>query len=256
MRIHTGLYSHPSASYSVAWVGRAIRKHTDWCRRQDLDLEFNASSMRHWERLSRFPSSWTFGTMLKFDSIRKFLDSPGQGDRFVWIDLDVYPTAQATKDCIYELGPDAFFAPFVSPTYCGYPGPVGADYHMYCKLLWGRNENKERYRACSSGMFMMSRELAEKFWNWLEKDHPVDSKQWWDAYYADQLEFTAKMTRMGNSDCQPYHFGSEEMVLERWLNECEIAINEIGCDFTHLVDGVPSKFVHYYGGTKDQYPED
>lgn len=255
MLISSGFYIHPNSQYSVEWVGRALRKQLSWCQDQDVEYDFLASTMGTWGKFATWPESWTFGTLLKFESIRRFLDSPRMGDRFFWMDLDIYPVQCATSKDLSSLQMTSFFAPKSTPSFCGFPGEMDPNHaHMYCKLIWAGTYRRSSFHAVSSGMFSLSRSDAERFWAWLNRDYSIDSQGWWDAYREKQRRCAMIVRELGNPNVADHSFGSEEMILEEWLNTEEIDFGQIGVDVTHLVGMGSPKFVHYYGPTKSSYP--
>ncbi|AMV35654.1 hypothetical protein VN12_26415 [Pirellula sp. SH-Sr6A] len=45
------------------------------------------------------------------------------------------------------------------------------------------------------------------------------------------------------------------MIIEEWLNSEQIEFGQIDTSVTHILGMGDTKFVHYYGNTKNQYPE-
>jgi hypothetical protein len=256
MLISSGFYVHPNSQYSVDWVGRALRRQLRWCRDQDVEYDFLASTMGTWGKLATWPGSWTFGTLLKFESIRRFLDSPRMGDRYFWMDIDVYPSVNASINDLLELPSTSFFAPKASPSFCGFPGEMDPNHaHMYCKLVWAGTYRREFFHAASTGMFSLTRSDAERFWAWLNRDFSIDSPEWWAAYRDKQMRCSVIVQELGNEGVSEHWFGSEEMIIEEWLNSEQVYFGQIDTSVTHLVGMGNPKFVHYYGITKNQYPE-
>lgn len=255
MLISSGLYVHPNSQYSVDWVGRALRKQLSWCRDQGIEYDFLASTLGDWSKFANWPESWSFGTLVKFGSIRRFLDDHKRGDLYVWIDLDIYPREEA---CVWDIcggSKSTFFAPLAQPSYCGFPGPMDPKhYHMYNKLFWAGTYGSSWFNAVNSAIFAMTRADAERFWIWLNRDASIDSPAWWESYRQKQYRCATLVAELGNEGVPEHSFGTEEMFIEEWLNSQNVSFKSIDSSVVKLFGEGDAKFIHYYGSMKNHYP--
>lgn len=252
--IYSGLYAPSGGRSDHTWVGRALIRQLEWCGERGIDYRFVASTMHPWASYATYPNSWTFGTMVKFMALKDFLSNPKGGDRFSWMDLDVYPEDNARLEDLTDLGENVLAAPATPPTFCGYPGLYPAHLHMFCKLLWTGLHDQPNYLALSSGMFTLSRAAAGALWGWLNRKHLIDTQPWWDEYAAKQLTCAEHARRLGHT-VDPFMFGSEEALLEDWLNSTGTMFTQFGFNIHGLCDSRQKhKFTHYYGGLKALYP--
>lgn len=256
-RVYSGMYVHHQhrSWQSVDWVGHALARQLKWCQIQGLDYQFVVSPMNTWERLAAHPWSWTFGTMVKFEAMRQFLNDPYGGNRFNWMDLDVYPEDNATLADMTQAGENVLWAAMCKPSFCGYPGLNRAHLNMYCKLIWGGSFAKPEYIALNSGMYSLSRSAVADFWSWLNRDFSIDTPAWWDDYNTKQIgcmEFSAN----DGHEVDVFSYGSEESLLEEWLNQSAIKFSPFVDGVHGLCDsGIRYKFTHYYGSSKSRYPK-
>ncbi len=253
MRLYSGLYAPPS-NKALPWISRALVRHLQWCQLQNVEYTFVASPMNQWAKLCSYPWAWSFGTMIKLEAMRDFLEVPSRGDVFIWMDLDSYPEDEATIDDIAQFGSNVLSAPLTEPSFCGYPGLNYAHLNTYCKMIWGGHYRRPAYLSLSTGMFALSREAIENFWSWLNKDFHIDSAAWWAAYHLKQADCSELVRELGYA-VEPFHFGTEEALMEDWLNSEPLEFHEFGFSVHGLCDsGNRHKFTHYYGGHKERYP--
>ena len=258
-RIYSGLSVAAGTQDPHNWAGRALSRHLRWCREREIEYTFIASPCNRWARLAAYPGSWTFGTLIKFEAMRDFLENGKRGEVFIWMDLDVYPEKHARLEDMTDLGTNVLAAPLTPPSMCGWPGLDRNHLHMYTKLTWaGRRGwlNCYEYLALSSGMFSLNLPTLVGFWEWLNRDHSIDSPEWWEAYRQRQVRCAAEAA--GAGEClEPFLFGSEEAILEDWLNEEPIEFAQFGFQIHGLCDAPGRRsFTHYYGNNKEKYPTD
>jgi hypothetical protein len=252
-RIYSGLYVHQS-SQPATWAGRALSRQLQWCQQQAIEYTFIASPMNAWAKYAAYPWSWTFGTLVKFEAMRDFLDNPSRGNVFIWMDLDVYPETDAKLSDMTDIGENVLWAAMCKPSFCGYPGIDRNHLNMYCKLIWGGSYAKPEYLALNTGMYSLSRSAVADFWKWLNRDFNIDTFEWWDDYNAKQSKCRAFSAKDGH-EVDAFSYGSEETLLEQWLNQSSTRFAPFGCDIHGLYDsGRQHKFTHYYGSAKDRYP--
>lgn len=251
--IYSGYYVHDRYPPwgPLAWVGDAIARQMSWCREQHLDYNLVASTMLPWSNLYDVPWAYAFCTLIKLEAMRRFLNT--STETFIWMDLDVYPEKDAQFSDITALGTNCLYAPRCKPAYCGYPSALNNGF-MYGKLLWTNKQDNEDYSAVSAGMFSLSRVNVAKFWAWLNKDFDIDTAAWWDAYKLKQIQCAERAATYGYT-YKHYDFGTDEALIEEWLNIEPIVFRQLGDDVHGLVGrDVKLKFTHYYGGHKSSYP--
>lgn len=83
MKIFSGWYTHQKSVWPKAdWIGYAISNQLNWCRSIDFDYNFVASPMLQWSKLCHNPGAWAFGSFIKYEAMRIFLDNIKFGDTF------------------------------------------------------------------------------------------------------------------------------------------------------------------------------
>mgnify|MGYP007071565173 CR=1 FL=1 len=234
--VYSGLYTHPLMVYDLSWVERAKARQRRWCA--SLGAEYRLiRGMERWARLCHHPESWSFGTMIKFAAMEDYLGSGVAGD-FVWVDLDVYPT-DAAFGVPVPRG-NLFYAPLVSVSWAREHDA----WHMNNKLAWW-NPGVSEYFAWSTGMYVMDRDTVEKVWGWLNRHSDINSRRWWDDHYVRQCVLSRE---------RPWEFGTEEALLEEWLNSHQISFECMTDEFHSVHHDRKPVFLHFYGQSKKNYP--
>lgn len=153
------------------------------------------------------------------------------------MDLDIYPTPAAYE---YSLPrKNLLYAPLVELNY----GEKHNCSHMTKKKQWGGHTAE--YLALASGMYILDRETAFSLWDWINKDYPINSQKWWDVYYEKQLALSPE---------HPYDYGSEEAIMEEWLNKTLPQFTQLTDDIHSVHPEYNPKFLHYHGRRKAEYP--
>lgn len=252
--VYSGLYVHNESRSDSNWIGRAVSRHLRWCQQTEVDYRFIADPMNKWARMATYPWAWTFGTMIKFEAMRRFLRDPFGGNQFNWMDLDVYPEAGANIRDMTDAGENVLWASMCPPSFCGYPRINRDHLNMYCKLIWCGNYTKPKYLALNTGMYSLSRSAVTDFWLWLNRDFDIDKSEWWDDYHARQIRCKEISAKDGH-EVDAFSYGSEESLLEEWLNQSAIEFSPFADGVHGLCDsGKQHKFTHYYGARKCDYP--
>lgn len=233
--IYSGLYTHPEMVYDISWTSRAIARQQYWCH--SLDAEYMLmKDMAKWARYYEHPNAWTFGTLIKFRALEHFIQT--YNETFVWVDLDIYPTDAAIGRPLPTN--NLFYAPLISIDWAREHNA----WHMNNKLAWW-NPGVSEYYAWSTGMFIMDRETAFHLWDWINREHHINTRQWWDNYYMRQKILSQET---------PWHYGSDEAIKEEWLNSHDIQFEQMTDKFHSVHQDQNPIFMHYYGQTKQQYP--
>jgi hypothetical protein len=175
--------------------------------------------------------------MIKFAALEDYLCCGPPGD-FVWVDLDVYPTESAFSVSL-PFG-NLFYAPLIDVNWAREHNA----WHMNNKLAWW-NPGVSEYFAWSTGMFVMDRHTAEKLWAWLNRHHDINSQEWWNAYHFRQRVLSSE---------KPWEFGSEEALMEEWLNSNSIQFQCMDDRFHSVHPEKKPLFLHFYGQSKKDYP--
>jgi hypothetical protein len=247
--IYSGLFTHPHGFYPTDWVERAIARHKKYC--DCVDYDYQLVTNIPWGQKYPLRHAWSFGTTIKFVALDKFLCS-GE-DYFIWMDLDVYPTEAAMSYTLPLC--NLLYAPLIRWGFSDTPGHE----HMKCKREWCNHSSD--YYALNTGMFVLTRSTAADLWGYINDlftGYHIDSDAWWEALYDKQ---------MTHSQETPWLYGSEEAIMEHWLNE-ELRLNKglpehLHFKFTQFPLAIHSVhpedsplFMHYYGPRKAEYPHE
>jgi len=256
MKIFSGWYNHTQSHWPKAdWVGYAINNHINWCRSNDFDYNLVASPMLKWSKLCHDPWSWAFGTFIKFEAMKVFLDNEKFGDIFFWIDLDIAPTCNASPNDLLNIGSTVLFAPL------RYKHNLD-DYDGYqcAKMFWSGLQNKTSYNALNTCLFVMSRQNIINFLNWMNSIYSMDTIEWWNYYKQKKINIKNEVDNFlknrDNTNVDINMVGTEEMLIEDWLHQNNIQFNQYPLAFLTSPDFErPGKYVHYYGSHKQNYPK-
>lgn len=255
--VHSGFYTHPDSQFDAGWIPRAVKFLSDWCRHQNAEFLCEARSLSQWVKYAPFPHSWEFGSLVKFAVMRSFLQDTSRGDRFVWMDPDIYPTKAAYDWDLWSLPSNAFWGERRSTDWCGFPErPDSTTWFGYRKRIWSGLLERREYFYLGAGMFSLSRKSAADFWDWLNQDFHIDTSSWWDWYRDKQNLCAARARAFGFEEAQPWMFGTEEAFIEQWIEEVGCDVSEIPCSVhdVYYRDTKPV-LVHYEGSGKKLYPD-
>lgn len=244
--------------YDLSWIPRAVTRWSHWCRQAGFEYRFVARSLTQWSQHAHFPYAWEFGANIKYVAIEEFLKDESLGDRFLWIDPDIYPKDEALRFDWNALPLTTFMTRDLPPSWAGYPGPMdGNNQHALCKLIWTGRQEKSSSIVFDAGLMSMSRETAQSFWDWLNRDHSIHSEEWWAAHAEKQAACTKVLLDIGVSNAVAWMFGTDEMYFEDWVNSTDV-------QFSRLPEGVHEHYckgqecdailVHYNGQNKAAYP--
>ena len=261
MKIFSGWYSHQKSTWPRSdWIGYAITNQINWCRLIGFDYNFVASPMLEWSKLCHDPGAWAFGSFIKYEAMKVFLDDTKLGDIFFWIDLDIYPNDTASVTDFLNIGQTVLFAPL-----CNKGLLIDYDSYSCSKMFWSNLQLKETYYAFNSGIFTMSRANVENFFNWLNKDHSMNTIIWWNDYrdkkiaIKNQVDIFLINEGRKHKDCKATldWIGTDEMLFEDWLHEIKLEFNDYSSYGLISAPDDPkhAKFVHYYGSNKLKYPK-
>ncbi|XZE35397.1 hypothetical protein SH501x_000888 [Pirellulaceae bacterium SH501] len=254
--VHSGFYTHPDSQFDTSWIPRAVKFLSAWCRTQNAEFLCEARSMTDWVKFAPFPHSWEFGSLVKFAVLRGFLQDVHRGDRFIWLDPDIYPTPAANDFDLWSVPRNAFWGERRHTDWCGFPAkPDATTWFGYRKRLWAGSTRDQEYFYLGSGMFSLSRQDAERFWAWVNADFDINTKLWWDWYRDKQMLCAARARSYGYENAQPWMFGTEEAFLEQWIEEDGCDLEQIPCNVhdVYYRDSNPL-LVHYEGSGKKIYP--
>lgn len=256
MHVFSGWYTNNASNYNYDWVGHALSYHIKWCQRTQFDYQFVASPMNVWSQLCHASTAWAFATFIKYEAMRIFMNNQSFGDIFYWIDLDVRPRYDASPLDLLNIGKTTFLAPKRDKH-----NLVGFDGYQCAKIFWSGLHHKPWYYALNTGIFTMSREHVNDFWRWLNKDHLINSRLWWDEYQNKKLKIKDEVDRFlcdrdGQGEVILDYVGTEEMLIEDWLHQTNIKFDQYPLSFLTSPDYErDGKYVHYYGHHKQNYPK-
>lgn len=179
---------------------------------------------------------------------------------FFWIDLDIYPNSSASATDLLNIGQTVFYAPSIQKRSLINDSPYECS-----KMFWSNLHLKESYYALNTGLFTMSRENVESFFNWLNKDHSMNTIAWWNDYLNKKTAIKNQVDVFLATDGQKHKnetakldwIGTDEMLIEDWLHQ----INPIFNDHSgHKLISDPNeeyiaKYIHYFGDNKLRYPK-
>jgi hypothetical protein len=232
--IYSGLFTHKHGFFPTDWTERAIKRQQQYCDHWGFDYRLMTNIP--WGQNYPLRHAWSFGTTIKFVALDHFLKSKEK--YFTWLDLDVYPTDRAFE---YQLPScNLLYAPFVSWGFSDQPGHE----HMKCKREWCGH--KKDYFALNTGMFRLERSAVENLWGYINFNHSIWTDAWWEIYHSRQLAMSAE---------SPWLYGSEEAIIEEWLNSYfSLPFDQLSEDVHSVHSENNPIFMHYYGAQKAHYP--
>ena len=217
------------------WVNRAIKKHAHWALHTKTNHTI-LTNMNKWVKLYPYPNTWTFGTLIKLLSIEQFIHS--NNSHYLWMDMDVHPTPKAyqTKIPLENL-----------LNYCEHTETTRKEPYSTAKQQWSPN-TPYKYKI-NTGFFTLDKPTAENLWNHINKEHSINTPQWWNKHLEKQ-KTTSPQT--------PWERGDDETIIEEWFNKRtpNPLPKQIPPQLHSVHDQDTPAFKHYHLNTKNNYPND
>lgn len=237
--IYSGYYTQKP---KPQWVNRATKKQAHWAINNNYNYCL-LTDLTHWAQHYPHTDSNNFGSLIKLLALEKFIQSEEQ--TFIWIDMDVYPTQKAYGYKIDETT-DAILHQKKNKI------KDQTDWFKKAKYNWAQYEDlRDDYWEINTGFMIFTKPTAQSAWDFINKDHNINTKPWWDAYLQKQIETIRE-------DEEPWYHGNDEAIFEEWFNRNPPNphpknINQTLQSLTMKPDAI---FHHYYMKNKDNYPDD
>lgn len=244
LSIHTAAYLHADSHFPFCYLTRANLILSEWCRSVDVELISETFSLTKWNKLSPWPYSFEFGTLVKFASIKGFLDSKSRGDRYIWFDSDIYPTKKA-----YSWSPESLpINGFWGWRRIEFESLKDEHRHQYSKIAWANAEKEKEWFSVGSGIFSLSRKDLGDFWDFVNADASIDSPEWWELLYSRQVETNERVLAAGSKYSEAWMYGLDEHWIEEWVNRSGVQWEQIP-DSVHSVPRIdPNAILLHYDG--------
>lgn len=235
----------------MQFITRANLTLSNWCRHVGIEFVSEVFSLTKWSKLTPWECSFEFGTYVKFASIESFLNNKSRGDRYIWFDTDIYPTQKAYGWKPSSLPENGFWGWWRhNPEWTSDPNHR----HTWGKIAWCKQINDPHF-SVGSGIFCLTRRDLQDFWDWLNKDHSINTKQWWQEHYNRLVETDAYVKSLGGVNSHVWMYGLDEHYIEEWVNSSGVVWEEISHDIHAIYYHNPEAILHHYDGqTKEYYP--
>ncbi len=236
--IYSGYYTQKP---KPQWVNKATKKQAHWAINNNYNY-YCLTDMNKWVQHYPHHNTYNFGSLIKLLALEKFIQSEEQ--TFIWFDMDIYPTQKAYEHKIPE-GHDLLYY------YHRNRKRDITNQFIEEKYAWAQyNPQPTEYLELSSSFMILTKPTAQSIWNFINKDHNINTKPWWDAYLQKQTELSPQ---------NPTQQGNDEAIFEEWLNKH--TPNPKPIRPPHDYQCPPTEehsptFIHYHMKQKDLYPND